>query len=104
MNTVALILAIVALGVSIAALVITLKRKPSIVKEVVKETLIEPQSDSNLGSNEVQMKSNQTLNGEQVANGSITSDGYPFTYSNGTFKMDGNLKVTGGITCLNKKS
>jgi len=88
---VALILAIVALGVSIVALVISLKKK---------DTLIESQSDSNLGSNEVQLGGNQTLNGEQVTNGSVTSDGYPFTYSNGTFKMDGNLEVTGGITCL----
>ena len=91
MNTIALILAITALGVSIAALVVALRKK---------ETLIESQSDSNCNSNEVQMGSNQTLNEEQVTNGSITSDGYPFTYSNGTFKMDGNLEVTGGITCL----
>lgn len=91
MNTIALILAIVALGTSIAALVIALRKK---------ETLIESQSDSNLGSNEVQMGGNQTLNEEQVTNGSVPSDGYPFTYSNGTFKMDGNLEVTGSITCL----
>lgn len=91
MNTTALILAIAALGVSIAALVVALKKK---------KTLIESQLDSNLGSNEVQMGGNQTLNEEQVTNGSVTSDGYPFTYSNGTFKMDGNLEVTGGITCL----
>ena len=91
MNTIALILAIVALGVSIAALVVTLKKK---------ETLIGFQSDSNLGSNEVQLGGNQTLNEEQVTNGSVPSDDYPFTYSNGTFKMDGNLEVTGGITCL----
>jgi hypothetical protein len=91
MNTIALILAIAALGVSIAALVVALKKK---------ETLIESQLDSNLGSNEVQMGGNQTLNEEQVTNGSVTSDGYPFTYSNGTFKMDGNLEVTGSITCL----
>ena len=88
---VALILAIVALGVSIVALVVALRKK---------ETLIESQSDSNLGSNKVQLGGNQTLNGEQVTNGSVPSDGYPFTYSNGTFKMDGNLEVTGGITCL----
>lgn len=91
MNTIALILAIAALGVSIAALVVTLKKK---------ETLIGSQSDSNCSSNEVQLGGNQTLNEEQVTNGSVTSDGYPFTYSNGTFKMDGNLEVTGGITCL----
>ena len=88
---IALILAIVALGVSIAALVIALKKK---------ETLIESQSDSNCTSNEIQLGGNQTLNGGQVTNGSVPSDGYPFTYSNGTFKMDGNLEVTGGITCL----
>ena len=91
MNTIALILAIAALGVSIAALVVTLKKK---------ETLIGSQSDSNCSSNEVQLGGNQTLNEEQVTNGSVPSDGYPFTYSNGTFKMDGNLEVTGGITCL----
>ena len=91
MNTIILILAIIALGVSIAALMIALRKK---------ETLIESQSDSNLGSNEVQLGGNQTLNEEQVTNGSVPSDGYPFTYSNGTFKMDGNLEVTGGITCL----
>ena len=88
---IALILSIIALGVSIAALVVTLKKK---------ETLIGSQSDSNCSSNEVQMGGNQTLNEEQVTNGSVPSDGYPFTYSNGTFKMDGNLEVTGGITCL----
>lgn len=88
---VALILSIAALGVSIAALVVALK---------MKETLIESQSDSNCTSNEVQLEANQTLNEEQVTNGSDPSDGYPFTYSNGTFKMDGNLEVTGGITCL----
>ena len=75
MNTVTLILAIIALGVSIAALVIALKKK---------KTLIESQSDSNLGSNEVQMGGNQTLNEEQVTNRSITSEGYSFTYSNNT--------------------
>ena len=91
MNTIALILAIAALGVSIVALVVTLKKK---------ETLIGSQSDSNCNSNEVQLEGNQTLNGEQVTNGGVPSDGYPFTYSNGTFKMDGNLEVTGGITCL----
>lgn len=53
MNTAALILAIVAMGVSIAALIVALRKK---------ETLIESQSDSNLGSNEVQTGSNQTLN------------------------------------------
>lgn len=88
---VALILSIIALGVSIVALVIALKKK---------ETLIESQSDSNCTSNEVQLGGNQTLNEEQVTNGSVPSDGYPFTYSNGTFKMDGNLEVTGSITCL----
>lgn len=75
MNTIALILAIAALGVSIAALLVALKKK---------ETLIEPQSDSNCNSSEVQMGSNQTLNEEQVTNGSITSEGYSFTYSNNT--------------------
>ena len=75
MNTVTLILAIIALGVSIAALVISLKKK---------ETLIESQSDSNCNSNEVQMGGNQTLNEEQVTNRSITSEGYSFTYSNNT--------------------
>ena len=91
MIIVILILSIAALAVSIAALVVALRKK---------ETLIESQSDSNCNSNEVQMGGNQTLNEEQVANGSVPSDGYPFTYSNGTFKMDGNLEVTGGITCL----
>lgn len=88
---VALILSIIALGVSIVALVVALKKK---------ETIIESQSDSNLDSNEVQLGGNQTLNEEQVTNGNVPSDGYPFTYSNGTFKMNGNLEVTGGITCL----
>lgn len=69
------ILAIIALGVSITALVIVLRKK---------ETLIESQSDSNLGSNEVQMGGNQTLNEKQVTNRSITSEGYSFTYSNNT--------------------
>ena len=88
---IALILSIIALGVGIAALIVALRKK---------DTLIESQSDSNCNSNEVQMGGNQTLNEEQVTNGSVPSDGYPFTYSNGTFKMDGNLEVTGGITCL----
>jgi hypothetical protein len=66
MNTVALILAIVALGVSIAALVVTLKKK---------ETLIESQSDSNLGSNEVQMGGNQTLNPDP---GNVTTIEEPY--------------------------
>lgn len=80
----ALILAIVALGVSITTLVITLKRKPSIVKEIIKETVIEPSQNTN--------------------NITITCDEYPFKYTNGTFIIDGDLEVTDGITCLNKKS
>lgn len=72
---VALILSIAALGVSIAALVVTLKKK---------ETLIGSQSDSNCSSNEVQLGGNQTLNKERVTNRSITSEGYSFTYSNNT--------------------
>ena len=48
MNTIALILAIAALGTSITALVVALRKK---------ETLIESQSDSNLGSNEAQLGS-----------------------------------------------
>jgi len=70
-----LILSMVALGISIAALVVALRKK---------KTLIESQSDSNCNSSEVQMGSNQTLNEEQVTNGSITSEGYSFTYSNNT--------------------
>lgn len=50
---IALILSIIALGVSITALVVALKKK---------ETLIEPQSDSNCNSNKVQLGGNQTLN------------------------------------------
>lgn len=49
---IALILSIIALGVSIAALVVALKKK---------ETLIESQSDSNCTSNEIQLGGNQTL-------------------------------------------
>ena len=75
MNTIILILAIIALGASITALVIALRKK---------ETLIESQSDSNCSSNEVQLGGNQTLNEEQVTNRSITSGGYSFTYSNNT--------------------
>jgi hypothetical protein len=66
MNTVALILAIVALGVSIAALVISLKKK---------ETLIESQSDSNCNSNEVQLGGNQTLNPDP---GNVTTIEQPY--------------------------
>lgn len=80
-----LILSIIALGISITALVITLKRKPSIAKEIIKETVIEPsQSTENTVS--------------------ITCDEYPFKYTNDTFIIDGNLEVTGGISCLNKKN
>lgn len=89
MNTVTLILAIVALGISIAALVVALKKNS-----------IESQSNSDCNSNEVQSEANQALNEGQASNVSITSNDYPFTYINGTFKMDGNLEVTGGITCL----
>ena len=78
---IALILAIVALGVSIATLVITLKRKLSVVKEIIKETVIEPSQNTN--------------------NITITCDEYPFKYTNGTFIIDGNLQVTGGVSCLN---
>lgn len=63
---VALILSIAALSVSIAALVIALKKK---------ETLIESQSDSNLGSNEVQMGGNQTLNPDP---GNVTTIEEPY--------------------------
>ena len=58
---IALILAIVALGVSIAALVIALKKK---------ETLIESQSDSNCTSNEIQLGGNQTLD---LDSGNVTT-------------------------------
>ena len=83
MNTVTLILAIVVLSASITALVVTLKRKPSIVKEIIKETVIEPSQST-----------------ENTVN--ITCDEYPFRYVNGTFIIDGNLEVTGGVSCLNK--
>ena len=63
---IALILAIVALGVSIAALVVALKKK---------ETLIEPQSDSNCNSSEVQMGGNQTLNPDP---GNVTTIEMPY--------------------------
>lgn len=63
---IALILAIVALGVSITALVIALKKK---------EALIESQLDSNLGSNEVQMGGNQILNPDP---GNVTTIENPY--------------------------
>ena len=66
MNTITLILAIVALVVSIAALIVALKKK---------ETLIESQSDSNLGSNEVQIGGNQTLNPDP---GNVTTIDKPY--------------------------
>ena len=66
MNTIALILSIVALGVSIAALVIALRKK---------ETLIESQSDSNCSSNEVQLGGNQTLNPDP---GNVTTIEQPY--------------------------
>lgn len=62
---IALILSIIALGVSIAALVVALK----------KETLIESQSDSNCSSNEVQMGSNQTINPDP---GNVTTMEKPY--------------------------
>lgn len=83
MNTTALILAIITLGVSIAVLIVTLKRKPSIVKEIIKETVIEPSQST-----------------ENTVN--ITCDEYPFRYVNGTFIIDSDLQVTGGVSCLNK--
>ena len=83
MNTTALILAIITLGVSIVALIVTLKRKPSIVKEIIKETVIEPSQST-----------------ENTVN--ITCDEYPFRYVNGTFIIDSDLQVTGGVSCLNK--
>ena len=49
---IALILSIIALGVSIAALVVALRKK---------ETLIESQSDFNCTSNKIQFGGNQTL-------------------------------------------
>lgn len=63
---IALILSIIALGVSIVALVVTLKKK---------ETLIESQSDSNCSSNEVQMGGNQTLNPDP---GNVTTIEEPY--------------------------
>ena len=63
---IALILAIVALGVGIAALVVALRKK---------ETLIESQSSSNCNSNEVQMGSNQTLNEDP---GNVTTIEKPY--------------------------
>lgn len=63
---VALILSIAALSVSIAALVIALKKK---------ETLIESQSDSNCNSNKVQMGGNQTLNPDS---GNVTTIEQPY--------------------------
>ena len=60
------ILAIIALGVSITALVIVLKKK---------ETLIESQSDSNCNSNKVQMGGNQTLNPDP---GNVTTIENPY--------------------------
>ncbi len=66
MNTITLILAIVALGVSITALVVALWKK---------ETLIESQSDSNCNSNEVQMGDNQTLNPDP---GNVTTIEKPY--------------------------
>lgn len=63
---IALILSIIALGVSIVALVVALKKK---------ETLIESQSDSNLGSNEVQLGGNQTLNPDP---GNVTTIEKPY--------------------------
>lgn len=66
MNTIALILSIVALGVSIAALVIALRKK---------ETLIDSQSDSNCDSSEVQLEGNQTLNPDP---GNVTTIEKPY--------------------------
>lgn len=66
MNTIALILSMVALGISIAALVVALRKK---------KTLIESQSDSNCNSNEVQMGGNQTLNPDP---GNVTTIETPY--------------------------
>ena len=66
MNTIALILAIAALGTSITALVVALRKK---------ETLIESQSDSNLGSNEAQLGSDQDLNPDP---GNVTTIENPY--------------------------
>lgn len=63
---VALILSIAALSVSIAALVIALKKK---------ETLVESQPDSNCNSSEVQMGGNQTLNPDP---GNVTTIEEPY--------------------------